>query len=508
MAQMAKGRTFISYAHEDAHFCQLLYAALVAAGVDTWYDRTGQAGLLFPTIEQEIELRPVFLIVLTTSAIASNAVRHEVEHAQWCDIDDYTRLTLPIIFGFTGKDDPRLMESSRRAFRNLYKNVGIIAPENALVDDTAANNIIAEVLRSLQVSLRPAQLPSTDDLSDASPDELIFRGKVSRVQGNVRRTHVLFQRATQEAPESFDAWIGYALSQYQMGWFSDARDSFDHALGLTEGRSIVAWNGKANALYAQQEYEKALTTYEQAITRQPTYAIAWSGKGNALRKLKLYDEAKVAHQEARRLSPNNLAIICNYGILLCEAQQYDEARYLYDQALASHPDNVELWCGKADALFGLKKYPQAQTAYRKGLALEPTNSKLWLYLGDACYENHQYADALDAYEHAADASATDATALNGKGNALRHLGQWQAAANAYTSALALQPDDEITAALWLHLALAYDALGEHAKAMQARVAVAALDGGSPPTTTGAKSGAIVLAGAPSGDTTPTERRYG
>ena len=491
MAPTNRGRAVISYAHEDAHFCQLLYNALTAAGVDTWYDRSGQAGQLFPKIEQEIERSPLFLVILTVNALTSNAVRHEIEHAQWCDIDDFNRLTLPIVFSLSGKDDPRLGDSSLRAFRNLFKNRCVMAAPDALTDDKVAQDVIAEVLRSLQV----AEPTTTTGLLGEPSDDLIYSGRVSNALGDVRRTHLLFEKATELAPNLFDAWVGLGMSQFQMGRYDSAlyaaaKTSFDHALGLVDGKSLIAWMGKGDALYALGMYDRALVAYQKAIELDPQRAIAWSGKGATLRKLKRFDDAKTALMEARRLSPNNVDIICNYGILLLDMasdedahqhrdvarQHFEAARFLYDTALRNHPDNAELWCGKADALFGMQEYQKARTAYSKARDCNPADAKIWRYLGDACYESQDYQSALDAYDQALQLSPNDVVAaLNGKGNAQRHLDQWAAAAQTYQRALALPSDDVTKASLWANLAKAYDGDGKPREAANARAKAEALE---------------------------------
>jgi tetratricopeptide (TPR) repeat protein len=57
------------------------------------------------------------------------------------------------------------------------------------------------------------------------------------------------------------------------------------------GNSASSWLSKANALYNQGQYEKALDAYNTTIGMDPTLAEAWYGKGNALYKLGRFDEA-------------------------------------------------------------------------------------------------------------------------------------------------------------------------------------------------------------------------
>ena len=57
------------------------------------------------------------------------------------------------------------------------------------------------------------------------------------------------------------------------------------------GSSASSWLNRANALYNQGQYERALNAYNTTIGMDPALAEAWYGKGNALYKLGRFDEA-------------------------------------------------------------------------------------------------------------------------------------------------------------------------------------------------------------------------
>lgn len=510
MSQTTPLRVFVSCAHEDSLFAQSLIAALTSAGADVWPSVAIRATTPPATIEREIEARPVFVAILTSVALTSQTVRHAVEYALWCDRDDvsHIRVTLPVVFGGFGANDPRLAALSLSAIRGLFQQRPYSAPSSPLVNGAPNQAAITEVVRLLGLPVRDPEVATREEAPHATPDALSFRGRMLRARGNVQRAMTLFARATQGDPTSYEAWLGLACCQYQLGDYSNARTSFDRALGVATGQSLIAWMGKGAAWSALKDYPRALTAYEQAIQREPTYAIGWSAKGEALRKLKRYDGASQALKTAHELSPNNVEITRQYGLLLCEMGQHDatcyrSARFVFDDALKSHPDDAQLWRGRAEALIGLKKSSAALVAYRKATALAPNDARLWLALADACYETHDYPSALDAYAHALQLSPTDVAALNGKGNAQRHLGQWAAAEQTYRQALALQPDDSAQAFLWANLALAYEGLGQTTEAARATATADALE-----RRLSAQSGAIALEGAAKGDTAGAKRRPG
>lgn len=482
MSQTTHLRVFVSCAHEDSLFAQSLIAALTSAGADVWPGVTAQSIPTLATIESEIETRPVFLVVLTSAALTSQAVRHAVEYAVWCDRDDvsHIRVTLPVAFGITSASDPRLASPAQAALRGLFQQRPYVAQSPALVNGAPNQEAIAEVVRLLGLPVRTPEVATSEEAPGATPAALTFTGRMLRARCNVSRAAPLFARATQGDPTSYEAWLGLACCQYQMGDFSDARASFDRALGVDKGKSLIAWVGKGNAWSALKDYPRALTAYEQAVKREPTYAVGWSAKGEALRKLKRYDEARQALKTAHELSPNDLEITCHYGMLLCEMGRddpacYRDARFIFDAALKNHPDHAQLWRGRAEALIGLKKIPAALVAYRRATQLAPDDARLWLSLADACYDTGDYQGALDAYEHALQVDSADIVALNGKGNAQRRLGQWSNAEQTYRQALAAPSDDATKASLWANLAKAYDGGGKPREAANARAKAEALE---------------------------------
>ncbi len=328
-------------------------------------------------------------------------------------------------------------------------------------------------------------------------DEALEEGRVERTRRNVLRTHRLFQNAAQRKPDSYEAVLGLARSQYRLGeirlegdprtWFTLAAQSFARAVELSKGQSAFAWLGRGNALYALGDYQEALLPYTKATELSPQNAAAWSGQGNTLRRLGRFDEAREAQQKAYTLNPQNVEIAGNYGLLLLEMAQraqrqgdqaaaalFMEARKVYDTALAVEPNNVELWCGKGDALAGLGDHTRAAVQYERATQLDAHNLKVWLKLGEARYQAGQYQAALDAYEAALRLDPTELYALDGKGNALRRLSRWEDAEQMFRRALARNPGDTTKANLWSNLALVYKGWGKTAEAADAQAQVDAL----------------------------------
>src|SRR6185312_3475786 len=93
--------TFVSHAHADNDLCDRYIAALRARGIDIWYDRNNaQAGhFLDREIEQQLEQRSAFVLLMTQQALDSFWVQQELDAYRRLMAQDRSRLLLPVRIG-------------------------------------------------------------------------------------------------------------------------------------------------------------------------------------------------------------------------------------------------------------------------------------------------------------------------------------------------------------------------------------------------------------------------
>ncbi len=93
--------TFVSHAHADNDLCDRYVAALRTRGIDIWYDRNNaQAGhFLDREIEQQLEQRSAFVLLMTQQALDSFWVQQELGAYRGLMGRDRSRLLLPVRIG-------------------------------------------------------------------------------------------------------------------------------------------------------------------------------------------------------------------------------------------------------------------------------------------------------------------------------------------------------------------------------------------------------------------------
>ena len=91
-------RIFVSHSSHDAAFCDQLAPSLRGAGADVWVDQDNLgAGPLLDELMRQLRERPVFVVVLSKAAFASEWVRRECMWAYQLHCREPQRVVLPVV---------------------------------------------------------------------------------------------------------------------------------------------------------------------------------------------------------------------------------------------------------------------------------------------------------------------------------------------------------------------------------------------------------------------------
>jgi pSer/pThr/pTyr-binding forkhead associated (FHA) protein len=144
---------FVSHNHDDNEWCHDFVAHLREKGADVWYDEHNLGyGVLRDEIERQILARPIFIVALSPTSVASKWVRREVDAAIHLHDLDPARVILPVMartcevpllwVGYkrvSGPSDTGL--SPEEAAGRVAHVLGIVPPANTLlilpIDGTA-----------------------------------------------------------------------------------------------------------------------------------------------------------------------------------------------------------------------------------------------------------------------------------------------------------------------------------------------------------------------------------
>jgi tetratricopeptide (TPR) repeat protein len=365
---MAQLRIFLSHSSTDRDFADALAHALRGAGADVWYDETHLGtGQLLDEISAQLPTRPVFLLVASKAAFASDWVKQECKWAFNLYRREPNRIMLPIVAKQLDPADWNAM-LWLEDFRRIEAPGEKPYPQHEAIEHT---------LRLLALTPAGEAPAPVAPQPTESVDDLITRGKALREQGKHAEALPLFDRASQLDPNSYSAWFNVAYTLDDLGHYEQALVAYDRAISLNRNDATV-WINKGFSLQdGLGRSQEALAAYEQALGLDPKDVLAWNGKGNALYSLKRYDEAMAAYEQATTLDPSDVSNWTGKGNALNYLQRNTEALSAFEQALTLDPRNVNAWNGKGNALWGLKRYEDGLAAYKQAIALDPNFALAW-----------------------------------------------------------------------------------------------------------------------------------
>ncbi|AFZ02142.1 HetZ-related protein 2 [Calothrix sp. PCC 6303] len=129
-----------------------------------------------------------------------------------------------------------------------------------------------------------------------------------------------------------------------------------------------------NLLAATNEFEPALTAFDQALKIKPELVAAWNNRGAVLcDRLQRYDDAIASYDEALKIQPDYHQAWYNRGVALCKANRLQEALDSLDQAIAIQPNDSNSWRVRGIILHELDRQVESTANHQKADELEAIN---------------------------------------------------------------------------------------------------------------------------------------
>lgn len=352
---MAQMRIFLSHSSSDKEFADALAGALREAGADVWYDESHLGtGQLLDEITEQLQSRPVFLVVLSKAAFASVWVRRECKWAYNLYDRETNRMMLPVIAQPIDVSDWNTMlwlEDFRR----------VSGPDG---QPYPLREAISHTVRLLALTPQgEAPAPVAPQPAESAAD-LVDRGKALSAQQRYAEAMPLFERASQLDPRSIDAWFNIGYVGVMTREWQKTLNACERTI-LLDPRHAAAWSNKGAALNGLQRYAEGLPACEQAIALDPKLAAAWNGKGSALNGLQRYTEALAAYDQALALDPKLIQAWTGKGAVLINLRRYAEGLAACEQAIVLDPRHALAWKNKSLALRNLGRAAEADQAARR-----------------------------------------------------------------------------------------------------------------------------------------------
>jgi tetratricopeptide (TPR) repeat protein len=224
--------------------------------------------------------------------------------------------------------------------------------------------------------------------------------------------------------------------------------------------------------------QAAITAYEQALTKDPRFALAFAGLADAYlskysdtRDQLWADKAVFAAQQAQRLDERLLEVQLALGAAYLTTGKTTEAIVVLKRALelAPNSDHAHRQLGRALLVGGQPK--DAIAMYRKAVDINPFYWENYNALGTAHFGLGNYDDAIAAYKKVVEIEPDNGDGWNNLGATYLQTARFEESIPVFKKANALLP----TADTYTNLGIAYTSLGRYADAVPAYEKAVALN---------------------------------
>jgi tetratricopeptide (TPR) repeat protein len=314
------------------------------------------------------------------------------------------------------------------------------------------------------------ELPTTPELVEEESRRLVLEGDYEKYLQLTPEQKIEKVLEIQEMlTEKHQTDINKASLLFEMGNLLYSANEYETAISFYEQELKInyddnyAWYNRGNALLNLDNNEAAILSYDQALKIKPDDHYAWHNRGNALRNLERYEEAILSYDQALKIKPDNAYFWYNKGNALRNLKRNEEAIWAYDQAIKFNPNDCYTWNNRGIALRNLNRYEEAVLSYDQALRIKSDDHYAWYNRGIALRKLKRNEEAILSYDQALKIKPDDHYAWNNRGNALDDLGRTKEALLSYDQALKIKPDDHYA---WYNKACSYAVQGNVEQALE------------------------------------------
>ncbi|MBD2293196.1 tetratricopeptide repeat protein [Anabaena sphaerica FACHB-251] len=314
------------------------------------------------------------------------------------------------------------------------------------------------------------ELPTTPELVEEESRRLLLEGDYEKYLQLTSEEKIEKVLEIQELlTEKHQTDSNKASLLFELGNLLYSANEYETAITFYEQELKIkpddhfGWYNRGHALLNLGNNEEAILSYEQALKIKPDDHYAWYNRGNALRNLGNNEEAILSYEQALKIEPDDPYFWYNRGNALRNLRRNEEAILSYDQALKIKPVDSYTWNNRGIALRNLDRYEEAILSYEQALKIKPDDHYTWYNRGIALRKLGRNEEAIISYDQALEIRPDDHYAWNNRGNALDDLGRTDEALFSYDQALKLKPDDKYA---WYNKACCYAIQGNIEQALE------------------------------------------
>lgn len=201
-----------------------------------------------------------------------------------------------------------------------------------------------------------------------------------------------------------------------------ALESYNNALRLNP-QSAEAYNNRGLTYYHMNQFAAALQDFDKAIAIDSAFARAYNNRGIVHSAMGQHSAAIQDYTAAIQLNPNFAYALNNRGNAYAMTEQYQNALQDLQAAVNLANKDTEVHNNLGSVYFSMKRYDEAVAEYTRAVQLNPNYAEAYYNRGAAYYALGKYADALPDAKRAADLNPADASNKDLYDKVSRRLGR-------------------------------------------------------------------------------------
>ena len=268
------------------------------------------------------------------------------------------------------------------------------------------------------------------------------RGQEFEAEENWYSASEEFQLALQENPSFGEAWFLLAKATYELNDFELCLNYLDSAQKFIKDRTDVL-NLRGMCLISLHRLDEAQKIFKEILNKYPNNVESRFG----LAEIELYngsfDSARNFYLDALKRQKTNRKALLSLALLAAETGKDELSENYIQQALKSHPSESEVYYFAAYLKARKGDFAEAEKKARSALQLKTDFYQAYILLSSILYEQKKYDEVIDICDYLIDKDRNTITAWYLKGLSLSRQQNFDSALEILSTALAIEPEDEI-----------------------------------------------------------------
>jgi tetratricopeptide (TPR) repeat protein len=208
-------------------------------------------------------------------------------------------------------------------------------------------------------------------------------GSIFFQRGYFEQAELFFRQALRDDPESAEAYYGVGSACLNLQKTAEARANFQRATELESSYPDTipnAWNNLGLLAAREEQTEKAIGYFQQALKVNPDHLVALENLGNAYRQLKNWERARSVLEHAVAVNPNDPESNYSLGMVFAQTNDPQRAYEYLQRALKSRPAYPEALNNLGILYLRTQRRDEAVAAFEECIRVAPGFDQSYLNL--------------------------------------------------------------------------------------------------------------------------------